>query len=65
MRDKMGWTQRQLAERLKCNDLTVRQWEMGRFTPRAYQFQAMSELFGCSVTWLMGQTKTNTGGIDK
>lgn len=65
MRDRTGLTQHQLAERLKCNDLTVRQWEIGRYTPRAYQFKAMSELFGCSVSWLMGPTETNTGGMDK
>lgn len=62
MRNQAGWTQHQLAERLKCNDMTVRQWEIGRFTPRAYQFNAMSELFGCSATWLMGtETETNGG----
>lgn len=59
MRDKAGLTQQELADKLDCTRLTVRNWESGRTIPRIGQFVQMSKLFGVDALWLMGQ---NNGG---
>ena len=45
LREEHGWTQLELANRLKVTPATVYNWERGRYEPRASQFRAIAELF--------------------
>lgn len=44
LRKRMGWTQRQFAERLHVTPLTVLRWETGQSTPRPLALAKLREL---------------------
>jgi len=45
-RELRGWSQADLAEKVRCDAKTVGRWENGDRVPRPYHRQALCELFG-------------------
>lgn len=52
-REELGWTQLELANRLKVTPATIYNWERGRSEPRASQFRQLAHLFGISLDELV------------
>ncbi len=48
-RKKLGWTQKELGEKLSVTDKAVSKWERGSGCPDVGILQAMAELFRCTV----------------
>src|SRR5437868_12127185 len=48
-REKRGWSQADLAEKLGCDTTTVGRWESGDSLPRPYNRQSLSQLFGINA----------------
>lgn len=60
MREKRGMTQAQLAKKAYMQVLSVRNWELMRFTPRACYIPALAAALGVSTEWLMtGEESVN------
>jgi tetratricopeptide (TPR) repeat protein len=51
-RERRGWTQNELAERLKTTQVNVSRWEQGVTTPGPYFRQQLAKLFGKSIEQL-------------
>ena len=49
LREERGWTQLELANRLKVTPATVYNWERGRYEPRASQIRQIAQIFGVSM----------------
>ncbi len=49
LRDERGWTQLELAYRLRVTPVTIYNWERGRTEPRVSQFRQLARLFGVSM----------------
>src|SRR5450755_4144752 len=45
-RELRGWSQADLAEKVRCDTKTVGRWESGDSIPRPYHRQLLSEIFG-------------------
>lgn len=60
-RSRQDMTQEQLADKLGVSQSAVRSWESGTTKPGPYQLLAMSDLFGCSVDYLLGRTDERFG----
>jgi len=56
-REKLGWTQEQLAERLGVDQGTVAHWELGTRQPRLASLQAWAEALGVPVAKLLAKPK--------
>lgn len=54
-RDRLGLTQDELAARVGLTGSSVSQWEAGRARPRAGVLLQLSEVFGVSVSELLGE----------
>lgn len=48
-RQRRGWSQADVAEKVACDAKTVSRWESGQRLPRPYHRQALCELFGLSA----------------
>lgn len=57
-REMLGFTQKELAERLGVTEKAVSSWEVNASTPRIGKLQMMSELFHVPITRLL------MGGFD-
>lgn len=57
LRTEKGWSQAQLAKRLKVTEGTVRMWENGDSAPKIGYLPGLSELFSVSVDCLLGLEK--------
>lgn len=53
LRRKAGWSQAELAEKLRISPSTVGMYEQGRREPAAQMLIALSELFGVSIDYLV------------
>lgn len=60
-RSRQDMTQEQLAETLGVSPSAVRSWESGATKPGPHQLMAMSDLFGCSIDYLLERTEERTG----
>ena len=61
MREKQGFTQKELAERLSISDKAVSKWETGRGLPDIALIDALARELGVSVAELMsGKAAENT-----
>jgi len=60
-RSRIDMTQDQLAEQLGVASTTVRNWENGTTKPSPNQLIAMSDLFGCSVDYLLERSQERVG----
>lgn len=56
-RTLIGLSQSELADRLGVSRLTVTRWETGAVLPPTDSLLALSDLFGCSIDYLLGRTK--------
>src|SRR5437763_7414237 len=48
-RERRGWSQADVAEKVRCDTKTVGRWESGERLPRPYHRQALCELLGKSA----------------
>ncbi len=48
-RERRGWSQSDLAEKVGCDTKTVGRWERGKSLPQSRQRQALIEIFGKSI----------------
>lgn len=60
-RSRIDMTQEQLAERLGVSQSAVRSWENNTSKPGPNQLLAMSDLFGCTVDYLLNRTEERVG----
>lgn len=60
-RCRQDLSQDELAERLGVSSASIRQWESGATRPSASNLLAMSDMFGCSVDYLLGRTDERKG----
>ena len=56
LRTEARFTQRQLAEKAGCNQSMVARWESGECEPTASYILKISEIFGCTMDYLLGKT---------
>ena len=54
-------TQEQLAAKLGVAESTIRRWEEGSTRPGPHALMAMSDLFGCTIDYLLGRTDDRLG----
>lgn len=52
-REALGWSQKQLADRLGVKAKTVRGWENDASEPRANKLQMLAGMLGVSMRWLL------------
>ena len=45
-RELRGWSQADLAEKVRCDTKTIGRWESGDRFPRPYHRQSLCEIFG-------------------
>ena len=55
LRDRSGLTQAELADRLGLTNRAIGAWESGRSRPRLDKMQQLADLFGITVSELMGE----------
>ena len=60
-RSRLDLTQEQLAEKLGVAESTIRRWEEGLTKPSPHLLMEMSDLFGCSIDYLLGRTDDRLG----
>ena len=60
-RCRQDLSQDELAERLGVSASTIRLWESNASKPSATALLAMSDMFGCSVDYLLGRTDERKG----
>lgn len=56
-RERCGFTQQQLAEKIQENRATVAKWEIGSAFPRAEKLPALADALHCSIDDLFGRGK--------
>ena len=54
LRIECGWTQKEVAEKLKTTNSAVCDWEKGRTQPDLEMLVALATLFNESVDYLLG-----------
>ena len=52
-REALGWSQKELADRLGVKGKTVKQWENDSAEPRANKLQMLAGMLGVSMRWLL------------
>ena len=60
-RSRQDMTQEQLAEAVGVSPSAVRSWESGTTKPGPHQLMKMSDLFGCSIDYLLERTNERIG----
>lgn len=53
LRRRFGWTQAELADKLKVSDKAISKWECGSGYPEITQLPSLAELFNVSVDYLL------------
>ncbi|UTH13327.1 helix-turn-helix domain-containing protein [Macrococcus equipercicus] len=53
LRNSMGWTQQQLADKLKVSKQSVSNWETGEKTPRMGKIEDIANLFNVTVSYII------------
>lgn len=61
LRNAIGVTQRQLAERMGVERSAVAKWEAGASHPSSAKLPALAEALGCSVEDLFSKQKNGRG----
>lgn len=64
LRNKVGMSQRDLASTLGVSSGAVGMWETGKRQPDIDTIKVMASLFGVSVDYLLGLSKSSTGSND-
>lgn len=65
LRRKQGMTQVELAAELGVTKGTVSTWETNSRTPGIDTLREMSDLFGCSVDYILGESDDPASDIDE
>ena len=60
-----GFTQAQLADAIGYSDKSVSKWERGESTPDIFLLLTLSEIYGVSVSELVGQTEKSKKTLEK
>lgn len=60
-RERLGLSQEELARRVGLTNTAVSQWEGGRAKPRIGVMKALSEIFGMTVSELLGEDAPGAG----
>ncbi len=55
LRKENHLTQKQLAEKVGCNQSMIARWEKGECEPTAGAILKLAEVFGCSTDYLLGK----------
>ncbi len=55
LRKENNLTQKQLAEKVGCNQSMIARWEKGECEPTAGAILKLAEVFGCSTDYLLGK----------
>ena len=58
LRKESGYTQLDLAEKVRVSRQAISKWETGRALPSAEKLKYLSELFGVSVDYLLNDDIT-------
>lgn len=61
MREKLGITQTELAERIQANQSTISKIEHGVKNPSAAVIYKIAKVFGCTVEYLMDDERRKAG----
>lgn len=56
LRLENGYTQKELAEKLKTTNSAICDWEKGRSQPDLQMLSEIADVFGVSVDYLLGRT---------
>ncbi len=59
-----GFTQTEIAEMLDYSDKSISKWERGDGTPSAFVLFNLSEIYGISVSELIGQSPMSKANIN-
>lgn len=54
LRSELGFTQKDIAKNLGCNQTAVGKYERGELEPNIQTLIKLSNIFGCSVDYLIG-----------
>lgn len=60
-RDREGWSQAELAERLGVRQQHVSRWENGDIDPSPEMLVRIAQVFGVTVDYLLGLSTERTG----
>lgn len=63
LRNRVGLTQKELAERLYKSESAIRMWELGKSEPDLQSINALAEIFNVSVDTILGAPATSTNRI--
>ena len=65
LREERGWTQLELAIKLRVTPVTVYNWERGKYEPGATMFRRIAEAFGVPMedVALVGQGEAEGGKV--
>ncbi len=55
LRNKAGFTQKELADKLHKSESAVRMWELSKSEPDLQSINELAEIFGVSVDYLLGK----------
>lgn len=65
LRNKQGWTQQQLAEKIGVSKQSVSNWETGEKLPRMGKIEEMANIFNVTVSYIVdGKSDTEKENID-
>ena len=56
LRKQNGWSQEELAEKLKVSRQSISKWELGAAIPELDKIMQLSELFGVTTDYLLKDT---------
>ena len=56
LRNEMGWTKEQLADKLECPASLITYYESGQRAPGYYNLLKLRLLFDCTADYIMGLT---------
>lgn len=59
LREELGMMQQDLAKRIGVNRSTLASWETGHRKPELAHLEAIAEIGGVSIDWLLGRTDGN------
>ncbi|MBR2322194.1 MAG: helix-turn-helix transcriptional regulator [Clostridia bacterium] len=55
LRLENNWTQKELAEKINLDAHNIGDWERGKAEPSIYWLKLLSEVFNCSIDYLVGR----------
>jgi transcriptional regulator with XRE-family HTH domain len=59
LREIRGWSQEELAKRLKVSRSTIGNYEQGTREPRFEDLEAIADVFNCPMSYLLNDSKSS------